>query len=371
VGDRGPRPAQQPDGSVRAVGTDDWTERWRRSPSEGARAPGGVADGSLYLAGTGRVRALTAGGDERWAVDHHGTLQDAVGDEWLEDSPSLFGPHVVPTPDRLYAVSAYGFHGLAPADGTERWRVVFPDAPRSRPDGAAVTGDAVWTASGGRLFRLATGGGGSAALTAARLPTGSVHPPAVTPAGALLTPRGGTTRPPYTLAAYGAGSPGPAGDPPAPSPAWRVTLHPDRDGEVYGITRPAVAGDRVVVGEAVATATDGGRRQVAAVAALDAATGERAWRHDRPAADPDGRTAATGRLLSDPVVAGGTVLVGVGTRRNGSETLVPEPGAVVALDATTGEQRWRVESEVAPQRLTVAGEYCYVADDEGRVAALG
>jgi outer membrane protein assembly factor BamB len=113
-------------------------------------------------------------------------------------------------------------------------------------------------------------------------------------------------------------------------------------------------------GEDVFVATVGEQRAPGVVVALDASTGEERWR--------SGEDAVLGNLVSAPVIADGRILA-------------LEPGFVVALDATDGHLLWRAEivnpqtTPFAPQGIASlapvsADGQVVVVDVTGRVYAL-
>jgi outer membrane protein assembly factor BamB len=62
------------------------------------------------------------------------------------------------------------------------------------------------------------------------------------------------------------------------------------------------------------------------------------------------------------------VLVGVATAV--SDHGDPEDTELLALDAATGRERWRVAPGVLPRAVAVAGDRVYTDGRDGRVAAL-
>lgn len=107
-------------------------------------------------------------------------------------------------------------------------------------------------------------------------------------------------------------------------------------------TSPAVAGGTVYIGSSDGTVT-----------ALNAATGRLRWTY-----------ITEGEVVSHPVVASGTVYVGLGgVGLSGS-------GGVDALDAATGRLRWTYATSESANTPAVAGGTVYVSDVAGEVYAL-
>lgn len=133
-----------------------------------------------------------------------------------------------------------------------------------------------------------------------------------------------------------------------------------RGGVASGGRAPAVAEGSVYA------ASEGG-----VVVALEAATGAERWR------------AALGAAAEGaPTVAGGLVLVGAGPDPGGILGLGGDEGSVRALDAATGEERWRTGFPDLTGRLVVArerhrhvlaesyGPSAYAPDYTGRLAVF-
>lgn len=116
----------------------------------------------------------------------------------------------------------------------------------------------------------------------------------------------------------------------------------------HGQTTVAVAGDVVY-----AALADPAQQEGPTLAALDLASGRVRWRH--PLAG------ARERITSGPALGAGLVLAGVGRRTPNDE--VWADGALLAVDARTGDLRWRVDTwapvEVTP---TVVGDIAYALD---------
>lgn len=135
--------------------------------------------------------------------------------------------------------------------------------------------------------------------------------------------------------------------------AWEADV-----GHRVGSSSPAVVDGTVYLGTVgdgplvVTGETDEDAFEAAAVVALDAATGEERWRY--------GEFGRKENVDASPAVADGTVFVGGGE------------GAVVALDAATGGERWRRETGASVRASpAVAGGTVYVGVHEaGEVVAL-
>ena len=122
----------------------------------------------------------------------------------------------------------------------------------------------------------------------------------------------------------------------------------------------AIAGAVTVDGDRALVATVGEQRTPGAVVALDRSTGEELWR--------TGEDAVQGNLVSAPVVADGKILV-------------LEPSSVVALDASDGRFLWRSEivnpltTPFSPQGISTlapvsADGTVYAVDVTGRAYGL-
>jgi outer membrane protein assembly factor BamB len=111
------------------------------------------------------------------------------------------------------------------------------------------------------------------------------------------------------------GGTGSAHDNGAPEVLWQFS---PADGAVYGSARSADGAELVTV---IGYGFDPGGR----IVSLDPATGSERWAVDVPESPS-----------ADPVVANGTIYVGIGS-------LVSGNSAVYALDAETGTQRWRAD----------------------------
>ncbi|GAA1594408.1 hypothetical protein GCM10009828_019470 [Actinoplanes couchii] len=126
------------------------------------------------------------------------------------------------------------------------------------------------------------------------------------------------------------------------APRWTVTPAPGRPGCEPAPGAPRAVGDRIYLLEA------GG------VAAYHAITGKRLWRNT-----------GFSRISAGPIVAGGLVLV-AGTA---CESASDYDGALIALDAATGVQRWRrtaawtVDTAVADAGAVVTSGECGTCDD--------
>ena len=165
--------------------------------------------------------------------------------------------------------------------------------------------------------------------------------------------------------------PGPTTD---PEVRWRSTIAADEGGECW--SSPIVAGGLVYSSCVVTEDHDGKRLQSQSLLlALDAATGEERWRAvgTHLATEPGLDTVH----LSEPAVADGLLFVGVTGYRRLDEARVgvdqePEAvGAIVALDALTGRERWRVRTagDGAAAPAVVDGAV-YLASESGTVTVV-
>jgi outer membrane protein assembly factor BamB len=121
---------------------------------------------------------------------------------------------------------------------------------------------------------------------------------------------------------------------------------------------PVVVGGRVYCGSGVSQTN-----KSLQVFCLDAATGKRVWARD----DIDLP------VWGSPAVAGGRVFVGMGNGRlNESDARKPR-GAVLCLDAATGNRVWRFDGarDAVHVRAAVDRHHVYVASRDGHAYCLG
>ncbi|MGH2559653.1 MAG: PQQ-binding-like beta-propeller repeat protein, partial [Thermomicrobiales bacterium] len=149
--------------------------------------------------------------------------------------------------------------------------------------------------------------------------------------------------------------PGPEGQ---PALRWRTAGFADADGV---FTDPIVAGDTVYL--------RGERSEginITSLAAVDVATGEIRW-----SVDLDGFTAGT------PAVANGLVYVGTRSYWSADVPLATpapygtSPGALIAFDAATGEERWRYTMGASEYYSpAVSDGVVYINSEDGSLHAI-
>jgi polyvinyl alcohol dehydrogenase (cytochrome) len=142
---------------------------------------------------------------------------------------------------------------------------------------------------------------------------------------------------------------------------WTVQLTADAEGPAPEIeSSPVVVDGRVIVGFDAHNRSDAG----AGVIAVDLATGAEQWRWDGDAGgDPTGCADVWGSPTVD--VSTGQVFFGTGNCRDAPATWPATTEAIVAVDLTSGEQRWTFQPHEpnnddldfagAPNLFTVAG----------------
>jgi outer membrane protein assembly factor BamB len=366
--------------TLRASDAADGTRRWRqRLPyPDDRRFPrfGGLVDGTLYLTdgGTDVVAVDASDGTVRWRVDLYDRVSRTVPDRFLTASgrsPDWFAPRPLATPDTVYVQTSYGLHGLAPADGRERWRLYLGDrhddrdedgSPLIDPGGLALVDGQVWASYGGPVPSVYAVEliDGTPTVDRVRAPVRLPGRPVVTGDGrASLTDQvTWSTDARDTLAVGVAGGTG---------VAWQF---PGRVSTGAAAFSPlATDGDRVFVcegHEAEATFV---------VFALRAPTGGLEWRYRESLADWDVSTAAPAAFrLAHPAVADDTLLVGYGIGPSpGAEPAgdeATERGTLVALSTAEGRVRWRTDLPVAPESVAVAGDRVFVSGRRPGVVAL-
>jgi outer membrane protein assembly factor BamB len=128
------------DGTVRALDTEDGTEKWRRSVGENLTAPALIDSGQASTAVVGTDSAVVA-------LD-----PETAGERWRTETGHVWGTPAV-TSDRVVAGDETGtVRCLDLADGTERWRTETGGAIRGAP---AVAGETAYVGSrDGRLYAL-------------------------------------------------------------------------------------------------------------------------------------------------------------------------------------------------------------------------
>ena len=319
---------------------------------------GDAAHSGTYAATAGRALAGV-----RWHVTTEG---DVIG------SPAVAGGVV-------YVGSGDGtLYALDRATGAVRWRVDAGSAIASSP---AVGGGLVFVGTrDGRFLALDAAGG----ARRWEIRTGAVMPWAWGHESGDVY----TSSPTYVdgTLVFGAGDGHVyAVDARTGRERWRAAT----EGRVR--STPAVADGRVYVGSA-----DG------RVYAFDLATGARRWRYDTEGARLEsGRFGFDRRTVqSSPAVSGGTVYVGARDGflyaisadsgrlrwradhevswvnaspavRDGVVYVGSSDGQFVqALDAATGEERWRTRTGLVWSSPAIAGDVLYVGDGAGRVLAL-
>ena len=351
-------------GRVQALEAGDGRVRWE-VPFDVRPEAAGLLDDTLYLVIGGRhVLALDASdGTERWRFDAYERLAESVPERYLPTSdPNDLDPVLMPTPDVLYAVTSYGFHGFNPATGTERWRVHVPLEDRwARPRGVAVTSESVWATYGFPYQDVAELADGSVRTGTSPWRTGNSWPVPLEERVCVTPGRLGSTAE-ITPVAAGFRNGLRRGK---STPAWAF---PGIDG-VRGptqVTAPATDGERLFLNQ-VTPATD---RFRATTLALDASDGGLAWTHGAAVEGAVSSEVAGEFVHGSPAVAGDAVLVGRVTVVTEDATN-PSDGRLVALDAADGAERWRVPVGVVPREVAVAGDRIYVTGRRGGIVALG
>ena len=333
-------------GNVSALDAATGAREWRvetGGPVETAPTVVGVSAGrddagTVYVGSRdGRVYALDAAtGTEVWAFETGGAVQS---------SPTVAGGTVYVGSDdsRVYALDA--------ATGTVDWQVRTGGPVRSSPTVAAVSSNStnrtVFVGSNDRtLYAL------DAATGAKRWTFETLSQVTIAPTVANIS-RGGQAS------------------------GWTVYAS-SRNDDVYALnattgqkrwayqTRSLALSSPTVAGgdtETVFLALTSGGNGV--LTALNASTGERRWRFS-----------ASDLVLSAPTVAGvaadeGTVFVGSG------DSFVTQDTSIYAVDAATGERRWRYRTGGAvrssPTVATVGtdpGGTVFVGSDDGYLYAL-
>lgn len=303
---------------------DRWTRRRLLTTAGGVAAttlagcssfgPGGSAPGmdwpqprfDVRRTGANPAAAGPAGGGERWSRVTGDRVSGAVVDG-----------------DRL-AVGGTGIFSLTASSGDERWHRPSPFESRATP---TLANGAVYASSRSILYALDAGNGDRRWTHSSDLR--HFHAPVVTDGIVLV----GTTVTRFSTAfeaeliAFGAAT---------GAERWRATV----GSHVLPPYAPASDGETVYVGRDRLTA-------------LERSSGVERW-----TASPEGVSAFT-----DPTVVEDRVYVA------GVRPLDGVPGGVVlALDATSGDVVWRVETGLSPAALAVADGTVYVTAD--RVLAL-
>lgn len=341
---------------VRARAAVDGTVRWRRELDRPSVRSGGLVDGQLILS-VGSTDALALDADDgttRWRVDLRERVADAVPSQFLPDDPTAFGLHLLGTPDTLYAQSAYGFHGLAPADGNEQWRVHVPtEVGPPRPLGLAVASTRV-LASARFPGAFATLRDGAVETRPRPQDTVAASPPMPVDGGAVFSAG--------EVGSTGALSPVAFGyRETSEEPAWVAPGFADDGPSQVGY--PATDGRRLYVCQ-LAPADAGFAVHVLSLS-LDA--GERAWARRFPIrADADPRVVVDRFAVGTPAIADDTLLVGHLTAVGDG----PPDARLRALDLGDGSDRWTADVGVAPRHVAVAGDRVYVGGRRGRFAAF-
>lgn len=354
---------------LRARDAADGAVRWQRAFDTEGFGGGGLVDGTLFgsLGETDVVALDATDGTTRWRVDLHDRVTDAVPSRFVADEAATFEARPFATPETVYVQTAYGLHGLAPGDGTERWRLYlgsdgdYNDRILRYPGRLAVGQRTVWAAyrhPAGRLFDVTTAADEvhvDANELAVEYPSAPVVAGTGLDAEVAFGQRVGST---------GAISPVAAGDPDGYHGGWAFPGLAAGDGPTW-VTGAATDGDSLFVTQ---TRPVEGRFELA-VLALEVGTGGLVWSHREPlglsASAPDffDQLAVTA-----PVVAGGTVLVAVATDPGDGD--VEATRTLLALGADEGTERWRVDPGVDPNDLVVAGDRLYVGGERGGLAAL-
>lgn len=365
--------------ALRAL-TTDGREAWRRRLSLREFWPGGVVDGTIY--GTDGVTDLVAvdasDGSLRWRQSLYDQAAESVPEEFLAlgGAPERFEPVVVPTPQTVYAASAYGLHGVAPADGTEQWRIYLGEStaePRGgRPFGLAPTADAVWVVDHRRgvlrVGRQVTGDGEQVVVRRGDTGLDSPTAPVITGDGrAVVGPAAVWSTRSHRPVAAAAGRRG-----------WQF---PGFVGEgTSTFAKPVTNGRRVFC--CVAREQPG----EVVVTALQAETGALDWRVGvTPAASLPPLGDGAMFRLAQSAVAGDTLLVGYGSDprvfdgpAGDSRTATDDragsdgrgQGELLGFAVGDGRLRWRRDLPVGPERVAVTGTTVLVYGHRGDVVAF-
>ncbi|ERH14038.1 MAG: hypothetical protein J07HB67_00292, partial [halophilic archaeon J07HB67] len=295
--------------ALRAI-TTNGREEWRREFQARDLRPGGIVDGTLYATDgvTDMLAIDTSDGSRRWRRSLYDQAAESVPDAFpsLGGSPDQFEPVVVPTPGTVYAASAYGLHGVAPADGTEQWRLYLGESTEEpvggQPAGLAPTVDGVLVTDRRRgVVRVERLGRGDDE----RVVTDHTGTPVEPPTAPVITAHGGavvgpaavwsTRRPPHRPVVDAVGGWG-----------WQFSGHAGSGTSTF--TQPTVDGERVFCCEAHE------RPGEVVISALRAETGALDWRTQ---VTPPERLPPLGSgemfRLGALAVAGDTLLVAYGS----------------------------------------------------------
>lgn len=322
---------------------------------------GGLVDGTVYLTESGAevVAVDAADGTVRWRRNLREHVASEVPEKYLSASTSrtAFSMLLTATPETVYVQSPYGIHGLAPADGTEQWRVYLgrqTEKPAlEEPYGLAVTDRRVWASYGGRVRSLFAVGVSEDGPEVQRVELPLEFPSTPVATGdreaALTHDITWATSPVETLAV------GATGD----EVEWQFPGHAGDGAAAYSPL--ATDGERVF-----ACASHEQPAQFVACA-VRASSGKLEWLHRESLANEDVEVGAGREFrLCRPAVAGDTLLVGYGT--------APEEetghGEILALARRDGGVEWRTDLSVAPQDLLVTSTGLYVGGQQGSVLAL-
>jgi hypothetical protein len=366
--------AERRDEVTRLRGHDpaDGSVRWRREFEDTDPAVGGLVDGRLVVGVSGTdLAALGAGdGSVRWRRSLYDEVSSAVSTGSLgaaASEPGVFGARPLATPGDVYVQSSYGLHGLDPADGTEQWRVALSsdsgdeDAdPLGLTGGLAVAPDRVWASYGKpepALFEVVVDDG-ETFVDSAGVPEDHIRRPAVAGDG-----------PTYSVA-VSVGWSGAAGHEGPLVSAWNTGRFPDWASVGLATRGQPTQGRPTRAGPVV---TDGTRYVLAqlfrtgdglefGLVALHTTTGGVEWTARETTEVPFTQFEFFEHTaLCDPIVAGDTVLAGYGISPEHDQP--PTDGVLVGYDATSGERRWQVRTDVVPRHLAAAGDRLYVGGD--------
>lgn len=349
------------------------TVRWRRT-FDGRVRSGGLVAGVVVVsvAGTDVLALDAADGTVRWRVDLFERVAEAVPKKYLtefpEQAPEEFAATPLATPDEVYVQTAYGVHGLAPDDGTERWRLYLGDQTAyadqfQYPTGLALAPDRLWACYGHPEATLVTvfDAGGEVTVQATET-AGNATRPVVVGDGPTYS---------VGLSYHASGSTNFAGPlvtgvDNGPFPDWTFPGLATHEGPTR-FSRVATDGEWLFVPQA--RIVDG--ETEFAVMALRHATGGLGW----VARERLGRLGDPADLfqqleLCRPVVAGETLLVGYATITDPEPDEAPTSGVLVGRSTRDGTERWRVPLDLAPARLAVADDRVFVAGWQGGLAAL-
>ena len=361
--------------ALRAI-TTDGRRTWRRQFQLRGFWPGGVVDGTLYASDgvTDLLAVDTSDGSLQWRRSLYDQTAASVPDEFLSSggSPDQFEPVVVPTPETVYVASGYGLHGVAPADGTEQWRLYLGESTEKpvggQPVGLAPTEYAVLVTDRRRgVLRVERRRTGDEERVAVERSDTGVEPPTepviTAHGGAVVGPAAvwSTRRPPHR--------------PVVAAVAGRNWQFPGYAGSgTSAFAQPTTDGERVFCCGAHERPGD------VVVSALRAQTGALEW---RTRVTPAGTLPPLGvgetTRFAQSAVAGDTLLIGYGSDPGTFDEPATDGragtdgcgrGELFGFALSDGRLRWRRTLPVGPQRVAVTATAVYVYGHCGDVVAL-